>query len=199
LPPLSDKIWHCEVLEALLASAEKFIFTKAWGWKSVAIYIKHADVGGCSNTTQIIRAFVRQTSWLVDLKVQKRGPMMVSSFCKDHHFGVAVPTVESRRMLTRQVHSEVTGTYHGDGLYLAGLEKHPQFLLRSCRTSTGWCKRHLESSEVLSLYDISDSVTLGLNSDLKSKVINIQHLTPVKIMLSAASTVITEMPGGGVT
>jgi hypothetical protein len=52
---------------------------------------------------------------------------MVSSFCKDHHLGVAVPTVESRRMLTRLVHSEVTGIFHGDGLYPAGLEKHPQF------------------------------------------------------------------------
>jgi hypothetical protein len=68
---------------------------------------------------------------------------MVSSFCKDHHFGVAVPTVESRRMLTLQVHSEVAGIYHGDGLYPAGLEKYPQFLLRSCRTPNGWCKRCL--------------------------------------------------------
>jgi hypothetical protein len=35
LPPVNfvNKIWHCEVLEALLASAEKFRYTKAWGWK----------------------------------------------------------------------------------------------------------------------------------------------------------------------
>jgi hypothetical protein len=57
LPLLSNKIWHCEVLEALLASAKKFRFSKAWGWKSVAIYIKHADVGDCSNITRSIRAF----------------------------------------------------------------------------------------------------------------------------------------------
>jgi hypothetical protein len=62
LPPLSNKIWHCEVLEALVASAAKFIFTKAWGWKRVSIFIKHADVGGCSNITRIIGAFVRQTA-----------------------------------------------------------------------------------------------------------------------------------------
>jgi hypothetical protein len=123
LPPLSNKIWHCEVLKALLASAENFRFTMAWGLKSVAIYTKHADVGGSSNIPRIIRAFVRKTYWLVDLKVLKRGPRMVSSFCKDHHLGVAVPTVESRRMLTPQVHSEVTGIYHGDGLYPAGLKK----------------------------------------------------------------------------
>jgi hypothetical protein len=90
-------------------------------------------------------------------------------------------------------------TYHGDGLYPAGLEKRPQFLLHSCRTSTGWCKHHLEPSEVLSLYDIIDSLALGLNPYLKSKVINIKHLTPVKILLSAAFAVITEVAGGGGT
>jgi hypothetical protein len=187
------------VLEVLLASAEKFKLTKAWGWKIVAISIKNADVGECSNINRIIRAFVRQTYWLVDLKILKRGPRIVSTFYKDHHFGVVVPTVESHIILTPQVYSEVTVIYHGDGLYPAGLEKHPQFLLRSCRTPTGWCKRRLEPSEVLSLYDISDSVTLGLNPDLKSKVIHIQHLTPVKILLSATFAVITEVPGGGVT
>jgi hypothetical protein len=127
------------VLEVLFASAEKFRFIKAWGWKIVPISIKHADVGICYNTTRVIRAFVQQTAWFIDLKVLKRGPRMVSSFCKDTHFGVAVPTVESRIMLNPQVHYEVTGTYHGDGLYLAGFEKRPQFLLHSCRTSTGWC------------------------------------------------------------
>jgi hypothetical protein len=100
-------------------------------------------------------------------------------------------------MLNPQVHSEVTGTFHDDGLYPAALEKRPQFLLRSCKTSTGWSKRRLEPSEVLSLYEISDSVALGLNPDLKYKVIITQHLTQVKIMLSAAFAVITEFPGGG--
>jgi hypothetical protein len=41
LPPLSNKIWHCEVLEDLLASSEKFRFAKAWGWKSMLTW---ADV-----------------------------------------------------------------------------------------------------------------------------------------------------------
>jgi hypothetical protein len=42
---------------------------------------------------------------------------------------------------------------------------------------------------VLSLNDISDSVALGINLDLKSKIIKIQHLTPVNILLSAAFAV----------
>jgi hypothetical protein len=45
LPPLPNKIRHCEVVEAVLALVEKFRFTKAWGWKSVYISIKHAEVG----------------------------------------------------------------------------------------------------------------------------------------------------------
>jgi hypothetical protein len=86
LPPLTNKIWYYNVLGILLASAEKLRFTKAWGWKSVPIYINHADVGGCSNMTRVIMDFVRQKAWLVDLKVLKRGPGMISSFCKDLHF-----------------------------------------------------------------------------------------------------------------
>jgi hypothetical protein len=129
LPPLSNKIWHCEALEVFFVSTEKFRFIKAWAWKSVPTSIKHAAVGGCSNMTRVIRAFVQQTAWLVDLKVLKQGPWMVSSFCKDHHFGVAVPKVDSRIMLTPQIHSEVTETYHADGLYLEGLENRLHFLL----------------------------------------------------------------------
>jgi hypothetical protein len=129
LPPLSNKIWHCEALEVLFVSAEKFRFITAWAWESVPTSIKHDTVGGCSNMTRVIRAFFRQIAWLVDSKVLKQGPWMVSSFCKDHHFGVAVPTFDSSRMLTPQVHSEVTETYHADGLYLAGLDKRLHFLL----------------------------------------------------------------------
>jgi hypothetical protein len=75
------------------ARCSKFCWLRPRSWKSVYISIKHADVGGCSNITRSIRDYVRQSAWLVDLKVLKRGPRMVSSFCRDNHFGVAVPTV----------------------------------------------------------------------------------------------------------
>jgi hypothetical protein len=35
---------------------------------------------------------------------------MIFSFCKDQHFGMAVPTDESRRMLNPQVNSKVPET-----------------------------------------------------------------------------------------
>jgi hypothetical protein len=101
------------------------------------------------------------------------------------------------RNLTPLVHSEAPGVYHGDGLYPASLTKPPQFLLLSCRTPTRWCKRKLETPEVLSLYDISGTVTLTLSPKLRSKVIGTKGLKPMKILLSAALAVIKEVPGGG--
>jgi hypothetical protein len=196
VPPLTNKVWKCEKLEVPFAAVEKLMFTQVWDWKSVPIPIKHSEVGGCSEMTRIIRAYVRRQAWLVDVKVVRKVPWMVSSFCKDHHIGIPVAKEMSRRNLTPLVHSEVPGVYHGDGLYPAKSTKPPQFLLRSCRTSTGWCKRKLETSEVMSLYDIIDTAALALSPKLRSKVIGIKDLTPVKFLLSAALAVIKEVPGG---
>jgi hypothetical protein len=197
LPPLTNKVWKCERLEVIFAAVEKLRFTQVGDWKSVPISIKHSEVGGCSDSTRIIRAYVRRPAWLDDMKVVRKAPRMVSSFCKDHHIGRAVAKESSRRILTPLVHSEAPGVYHGDGLYPANLIKQPQFLLRSCRAPTGWCKRKLETSEVLSLYDISETVALVLTPKLRSQVIGTKGLTPMKILLSAAVAVIKEFPGGG--
>jgi hypothetical protein len=97
-----------------------------------------------------IHAFVCRYAWLVDVEITKKGPRMVSSFCKDHIFGTAVAKEASRRTLIPQVHSNSLGEYDGDGLFSAILTKPTQFLLRSCRTSTWWCKRKLDAAEVLS-------------------------------------------------
>jgi hypothetical protein len=57
--------------------------------------------------TRVIRAFVHRQAWLVDVKIAKKGPKMVSSFCKDHKFRTSVVKKDSRRTLTPRVHSEV--------------------------------------------------------------------------------------------
>jgi hypothetical protein len=97
--------------------------------------------------------------------------------------------------LIPQVHPNSLGVYHGDGLYPASLTKPPQFLQRLCQTSTDCCKRKLDAAEVLSLYDISDTVALVLTQEQRSKVIGFHHLTPVNNILSAALAVIKELPG----
>jgi hypothetical protein len=114
--------------------------------------------------TRIIRAYVRRQAWLVDVREVRKVPRMISPFFKDHHIGIPVSKEMSRRNLMPLVHSEVPGVYHGDGLHPEKLTKPPHFLLRSCRTSTGWCKRKLETSEVLRIYEISDTVLDNSNS-----------------------------------
>jgi hypothetical protein len=184
-------------LEVLFATLEKLRITEAWDWKCAPIEITHSDVGGCSDIKRTIHAFVRRYAWLVDVKVTKKGPRMVSYFCKDHIFGTSVAKEASIRTFIPQVHSNSLGVYPGDGLYPASLTKPPQFLLRLCRTYTGWCKRKLDADELLSLYDISDTVALFFTQEQSSKVIGVHHLTPVNIILSAALAVIKEVPGGG--
>jgi hypothetical protein len=197
LPPLTNKIWQCNRLEVLLVTLDKLRITKAWDWKCVPIEIKHSDVGDCSDIKLNIHTFVRRYAWLVDVKVVKKGPRMVSSFCKDNLFGFLVANGASRGTLIPQVHSDSLGVHHGDGMYPAIVAKPQPFLLRPCRTSTGWCKRKLDAAEVLSLYDIIDTVVLALTQSQRSKVIGVHHLTPVKILLSAALAVIKEVRGGG--
>jgi hypothetical protein len=174
-------VWQCERLEVLFAAVAKLRFTQVGDWKSVPISIKHSEAGGCSDSTRIIRAYVRRPAWLSDIKVFRKSPRMVSSLSKDHHIGSAVAKERSRRNLKPLVHSEAPVVYQGYGLYMANLIKQPHFLLRSCRTPTGWCKRNLETSEVLSLDDIIDTVALALTPKLRSQVIGTKGLTPMKI------------------
>jgi hypothetical protein len=78
VPSLTNKVWKCERLEVLFAPVEKLILTQVGDCKSVTILIKHSEVGGCSDSTRIIRAYVRRPAWLVDAKVVRKAPRMVS-------------------------------------------------------------------------------------------------------------------------
>jgi hypothetical protein len=94
-------------------------------------------------------------------------------------------------------HEYCTGVYHGDGLHPGDEPKAPLFVLRSCRSKSGWCKRRLQASEVLSMYDISDYITKGLTEELRSNVIKLDYLSPLKVLLGSAHAVLREVPGGG--
>jgi hypothetical protein len=59
------------------------------------------------------------------------------------------------------------GVYHRDGLHPGDDPKDPLFVLRSCRSRSGWCKRRVQALEVLSMYDISNSITKGLTESLR--------------------------------
>jgi hypothetical protein len=112
-------------LEAILATLDTLRISKAWDLKCVPIEIKHSDAGGCPATKLTIRAFVHRDDWLVDVKVVKKGPRMVSSFSKDNLVGNAFAKEAYMQTLIPQVHSNSVGVYHGDGLNPASLTKPP--------------------------------------------------------------------------
>jgi hypothetical protein len=138
---------------------------KVLDWVSAPITIKHYELGGCSDIERVVKAFVRTNNMVVDLKAEKRPPWPVASICKDHHYGIEVhvPVQESRSRLIPFIReTSKGGVYHGDGLHPGDEPRSPLFILRSCRSNSVWCKRRLQASEVLSLYDISDSINIGL-------------------------------------
>jgi hypothetical protein len=78
---------------------------------------------------------------VVNLKTEKRPARSVASICKDHHYGFEVPVQDSRRRLIPLIHETSKGVYHGDGLHPGEEPKATLFVLRSCRSKSGWCKR----------------------------------------------------------
>jgi hypothetical protein len=171
-------------------------FIKVLDWMELPITIKHSDVGGCSAMERVVWAFVKTKHMVVNLKTEKRPARSVTSICKDHHYGFEVPVQESRRRLIPLIHETSKGVYNGDGLHPGSEPKAPLFVLRSCCSKSGWCKRELQASEILSMYDISDSVTNGLTEELSSKIIKLDYLSPLKVLLGAAHAVLREVPGG---
>jgi hypothetical protein len=121
---------------------------------------------------------------VVNLKTEKRPARSVASICKDHHYGIEVPVQGSRRRLRPLVHETCKGVYYGDGFHADDELKAPLFVLHSCRSKSGWCKRRLQASEVLSLYDISDSITKCLTEELRLKIIKLDYLSPLKFYLA---------------
>jgi hypothetical protein len=103
----------------------------------------------------------------VETKVIQRTVLNMSSFCKDNHFGTEVCLQESWPNLNPNVVLLSMGIYHFDGLYPGNAKKPPMFVVRSCRVSSGRCKRRLHPSEVLCLYDISNIVCRSLSAEIK--------------------------------
>jgi hypothetical protein len=184
------------MLEVCFADVQQLRFIKLLNWVAVPITIKHYDAGGCSAMERVVRTFVKTKDMVVNLKTEKRPAWSVASICKGHHYGIEVPVKESRSSLIPLVSETCKGVYHGDGLHPGDEPKAPLFVLRSCRSKSGWRKRRLQASEVLSVYDISDSITKGLTEELFWKIIKLNYLSPLKVLLGVAHAVLREVPGG---
>jgi hypothetical protein len=181
------------MLEVMFAAVHKLRFIKVLDWVTVPITIKHSDVGGCSAMDRVVRAFVKTKDMVVNLKTEKRPALSVTLICKNHHYGIEFLVQESRRCLIPLVHETCKGVYHGDGLHPGDDPKAPLFVLRLCRSKSGWCKRRLQASDVIIMYDSSE----GLTEELRSKIIKLDYLSPLKVLLGAAHAVSREVPGGG--
>jgi hypothetical protein len=185
------------MLEVLFPDAHQLRFIKVLDWAGVPINIKHYDVGECSAMKRVVWDFVKTKDMLVNLKTEKFPARSVASICKDHHYGIEVPVQESMRHLIPLDHETCKGVYNGDGLHPGDEPTAPLFVLQSRRSRSGWCKRRLQASEVLRMYDISDSITKGLRDELWSKIIKLNYLSPLKVLLRAAHAVLREVPGRG--
>jgi hypothetical protein len=195
LPPKTHGIWDEPSLRLVFSSVEKPCFKLHLTWNANHFVVKHGEVGVSSTMEHTFNVFSKGLK--VETKVMQQTARNVSSFCNDHHFGTEVCLQESRRTLTLKVVHLSTGIYHCDGLYPGNATKSPLFMVRSCRLSSGWCKRRLHPSEVLCLYDISDTVCHSLSLDMKSCILATANLTPVRMFFAMLKTVLEGLPWGG--
>jgi hypothetical protein len=74
---------------------------------------------------------------------------------------------------------------------------NPLFVLRSCHSASTWCIRHLKRNELLQLYDISDSVLKKLHEETSAALLNVQGLTPLKMLHRGIEALFYVLLGGG--
>jgi hypothetical protein len=189
-------IWDEPSLRLIFSSVKNPRFKRHLTWKATPFSFKHDKVGGSSTIERIFYVFSKRLK--IETEVMQRTSINVSSFCKDHHFGTEVCLQESRRTLTPKLVLLSLGIYHCDSLYPGNATKPPLFMVRSCKVSSGWYKRRLHSSEVLCLYDISDTVCHSLSAEMKSCILATTNLTPVRMLFAMLKTVLEGLPGWGV-
>jgi hypothetical protein len=71
-------------------------------------------------------------------------------------------------------------------------------LLRCCHAKSKWCKRRLKWYEQLQLYEISDSVIKPLDEETCVALVNVQGLTPLKMLYGGVEALFYVLPGGEV-
>jgi hypothetical protein len=86
--------------------------------------------------------------------------------------------------------------FHGDGLFTMNKGRNPFLLLRCCHAESKWCKRRLKLYEQLQLYDISYSVIKPLDEETCVTLVNVQGLTPLKMLYGGAETLFSVLSGG---
>jgi hypothetical protein len=121
IPPKTQAVWKSPELKLVLAQVASPMFKSWLGFKYFPLRINHQEVGGMTDAEVLLRDFSKIRFTLK--KVKHQPPRMVSSYCKDHHFGREVDSQQSLRALKPEVVRLSEGIYHGDGVYPAALVK----------------------------------------------------------------------------
>jgi hypothetical protein len=182
MPSKTQALWSDSRLKAVLVKILKPRYVVTRRWSCVPLELFHKDVGGSTDYKCRLRVFTPVVLSLEGVTVKKITPRGVCSIAHDHHFGVEVQGQEYRQHRTPAVWGTGKGIFHGDGLYPMSVTYNPLFVLRSCHSTSKWCRRHLKRDEHLQLYDISDRVLKQLNEETCIALLNKQVLTPLKML-----------------
>lgn len=106
----------------------------------------------------------------------------------------AAPTLDLdvRRPVCMELRPHV---YHGSGLYPHS-DPHPQFIVRSVFTSTGWCRRKLTPIEYLHVMDTSSEV-LRLSTPTQLGLLRTVVMVPQKVLIGFLHSFSVYWSGGG--
>jgi hypothetical protein len=197
MPSKTQALWSEDRLKAVFVNILKPRFVVTGLWSCVPLDLFHQEVGGSTDVQCRLRVFTPMVLSLEGEDVKNSTPRGVCYFAHDH-LGVEVQGQASRQHRTPAVWSTGKGIFHGDGLYPMSVTYNPLFVLRSCHYATKWCRRRLKRNELLQMYNISDSVLKQLNEETSVALLNVQGLTPLKMLHREIEALFSVLPGGGV-
>ena len=159
---------------------------KRWtGWRIYSQPFSHDKCGGVSSCTGIVKLAILQE--MVPIFVLPQSvigefpPSSLSSILKHTTSGIDLKAAPRLPLLTTPTVTKVThGSYHPGGLFPA-MEETPFFLIPCVFSSSRWCKRRLDSSERLAVYDVPISIITLLSEQDKRSLLT-TCLSPIKCL-----------------
>jgi hypothetical protein len=197
MPSKTQALWADSRLKAVFVNILKPRFVATGRWSCVPLELFHQEVGGSTDFQCHLRVFTPMVLSLEGVNVKNSTPRGVCSIAHDHHFGVKVQGQASCQHITPAVWSTGKGIFYGDALYPMSVTYNPLFVLRSCHSVSKWCKIGLKRNELIQMYYISDTVLTQLNEETSVALLNVQGLTPLKMLHREIEALFSLLRGGG--
>jgi hypothetical protein len=197
MPGKKQALWSDSRLKAVFVNILKPRYVATGGWTCIPLDLSHPKQGVSTDCTCRLRVFTMTGLTLEGALRNKTSARSVSYLAHDHHVGAKVGKQASRQPKNPEIWCISPGVYHGDGLFPINKGHNPLLLLRCCHAESKWCKRRLKLYEQLQLYDISDSFIKPLDEETcVALVVNVQGLTPLKMLYGGVETLFSVLPGG---